>query len=274
MKEIRNEEIEHLAESIVSEGSMGIPIDPYYIAQKYGIEVIEGTGYGSYFNGIIVHTDGKFYIVLNMDVLTDPYYNKSKYTCAHELGHFFIKEHKELLEKGISMPYTSIRSSNIEVKKREDQAQLFAAALLMPRSIFIEQALKLAPGFGAIIELSRYFKTSFLSTAIRYSCLDIVPTIQILWYEEGIKGRNISNGFAKVLGKDPLMKVDPNRYQMDEEEITFEMTEYNSIKFKRSITSLSSWVFNLDEIGIEDMLVCEETFHCASYNLTLLRMTQ
>jgi len=83
----------------------------------------------------------------------------------------------------------------------------------------------------------------------------------------------------RILVRDytPLSRLDqynPDRHQMDKEEILVGITESNQIRFHRSITRLSSWVFNLAEIGAVDILLYEETFYCSTYNLTLLRMIE
>ncbi|UII77147.1 hypothetical protein LV716_04990 [Flagellimonas sp. HMM57] len=86
--EIPSEEIDELAEGIISKYSTQYPIDPFQIADKLGIDVIEGN-FGEHFKGLIKYENRRFYILLNLDFLKKSHYASARYTCSHELGHFF-----------------------------------------------------------------------------------------------------------------------------------------------------------------------------------------
>lgn len=89
---------------------------------------------------------------------------KRRFSLAHEFGHYIM--HKDI--KFINDTEDSFWdwSGNKEI---ETEANYFAAELLMPEEIFFRLSRKKAFNVDSINELSEAFKTSFLSTAIRYA---------------------------------------------------------------------------------------------------------
>lgn len=71
------------------------------IVNSENITFIEGN-YGNHFLGQLVHYSDKFYIILNLDQLANSESGRIRFTIAHELGHYFIDEHRTKLKKRIS----------------------------------------------------------------------------------------------------------------------------------------------------------------------------
>ena len=131
---------------------------------------------------------GRFHIYGNLDRLTHPESGRARFTLSHELGHFFVDEHRQALERGLTPGHGSIcdfQSDNpVEV-----EADHFAAALLMPEDRFRRKAKQMVPGLQSILELSDQFGTSVTSTALRYVRLDCGPCFVIKWNPDGYAWR-------------------------------------------------------------------------------------
>ena len=141
---------------------LSFPINPIQIAMQHGIlcksERIQG------FSGCLIKQGDVFGIVYS------PKYNEGfiRFTVAHELGHYFLPSHPELLFPqggGVHRSQNGFSVSAIY----ELEANRFAAGLLMPRHLF-RQVLRKEKIFGsqAIKALAKKCKTSITATAIRY----------------------------------------------------------------------------------------------------------
>ena len=99
---------------------------------------------------------------------------------AHELGHYFLPSHPEILfPKG----YGTHRSHNGFTARdiHELEADHFAAGLLMPRHLFgVALGQETIPGFYAIKSLAEKCKTSITATAIRYATFADYPVALIV----------------------------------------------------------------------------------------------
>jgi hypothetical protein len=103
-----------------------------------------------------------------------------RFSVAHELGHFYLPQHRAFLVSGI---WHGSRAGFVSEMPFEREADRFAAALLMPRKPFF-QAVR---GRGSVCTLNdlgrladRTFQTSLTSTLIRYVQLDIEPCCVVL----------------------------------------------------------------------------------------------
>lgn len=124
----------------------------------------------SYFIGMLRHDKGSFDIFVNSRLNKSKKYPRTRFTIAHELGHYFIDDHRNQLLKGLSLSYDRKLTyfTNIPVER---EANHFATNLLMPRSRFVQDINQLAPGINSIKQLSEKYKSSIASTAIQYKNL-------------------------------------------------------------------------------------------------------
>ncbi len=264
------EEIEELAEKVVAKYSSCIPIDPLEIAKKISVKVFHES-YEECFHGNILLIGREFYILLNSNYLVELNYSNSRYTFAHELGHYFIKTHRDRIKNGESFAFGGKKINIDDKKKIEQEAEQFAASLLMPRTEFIKYFKNLEKiGFEAILDIKNYFNTSITSAAIRFNTLDIAPCITITWNEDGIKGKGVSKRFSKLVGDKYTIeiKLNPNRPLIEEEDIYYEAS---NITYKKSITLLSAWTYTVPKEISNKFLLIEETLSYKYGNLTLLR---
>ena len=87
---------------------------------------------------------------------------RQRFSAAHEVGHW-IHDRGNLVricqERSISGSWTG--------QDRETRANLFAADLLLPKSIFIPEARRKEITFDTVDQLAQLFQTSLTATAIR-----------------------------------------------------------------------------------------------------------
>lgn len=103
-----------------------LPVDPFYIAQRMGIEV-RVTSMRADLSGAIVAEGGAVTILVD----SSDNYGRQSFTCAHELGHYFERQRKG--DKEFS--FKEFRHSG-KYDLHEFYADEFAANLLMPEVAF------------------------------------------------------------------------------------------------------------------------------------------
>lgn len=158
-------------EALVSEirsatGQIKPPIDMFHIAREEGL-LLAPEDYGDEFDGRI-----EFHPQKNKFILFYPESNKNRsdtrirFSVAHELGHYYIPKHRELLTSGHSH-YSKADFICNNVLERE--ADFFAAALLIPKKVLQEFcALKKFYTLNELVELANRWQPSITSAALRY----------------------------------------------------------------------------------------------------------
>jgi Zn-dependent peptidase ImmA (M78 family) len=181
ISEERKAEIQCLASSIALRHAE-IPVQPLKILAEKKI-THSFNYYGDDFDGMLEHKSGTFHVYCNLNRVEQRNSPRARFTLAHELGHYFIDEHRRALASGRQ----PMHQSNCEFSSRniaEQEADLFASALLMPPDLFKEKAKRYPAGFHGIRTLADHFKTSWTSTALRYAQSDITPCAVIKWTSE------------------------------------------------------------------------------------------
>jgi len=193
----REEEIVETAEAVADHYCRGQAICPEKIMNDERI----GCSFGDYgvdsFEGMIELKDGRFFVYCNRERGNHPKSPRTRFTLAHELGHFFIPEHRKAIEQGVSPHPSKCGLFDGQQVPEELEADLFAANLLMPPSRFRPAAAKfrsLSP-LRAILALKDQFKTSILATAVQYSPSnpDIVALMK--WNHDGLAWKRIQDDF-------------------------------------------------------------------------------
>ena len=195
----RIEEIAELAEAVAEEHCPLGVVDPEAIARAAGITLSFGA-YGDGFDGMLEHEEGRagapengrFHIFCNTDRVGAADSPRARFTLAHELGHYYIDEHRLSLASGRVSPHPSQCDSESTILA-EQEADHFAASLLMPSARFNAQARRSARGLAGIIALARSFQTSLTSTAIRYAAADISPCAIVKWNWQGYAWKWLSS---------------------------------------------------------------------------------
>jgi Zn-dependent peptidase ImmA (M78 family) len=184
--------IKHLAESIALEFSNIItPLD--LILEEEELDLFYDS-YGDSFDGMTIYDKSQFFIHLNTYRGNRPNTPRSRFTIAHELGHYFIDNHRIGLKKGLLSPHPSINNENAHFRI-EREADYFASCLLMPEERFKKFIQRKKFEFSVIRSLSEHFQTSITATAIRFADIGNHP-LMIVFGEKGkIKWRWNSEDF-------------------------------------------------------------------------------
>lgn len=151
--------IQSLAKEMKLFFSPEIVTDVYGICKQFGIEIIEAPIKA---DAYLECENGNSYIVLK-ESLND---NRKKFTIAHELGHFYIPWHSELMF-GCDIKEMDFKN---EYAPREKEANLFAAELLMPTEEFRNNfGGKIS--YSTVSRVANIFEVSFQAALNR--CIDL-----------------------------------------------------------------------------------------------------
>lgn len=152
------------------------------IVSSVGASLSHGD-YGAAFDGLIEHRSGTFHIFCNT-ARGQPYGSpRARFTVAHELGHFFIDEHRNALLAGKSphFSFTEHPSDN----PVEAEANLFAANLLMPTQEYRKALMEGSVGLNGIIDAASTFAVSIQSSALRFTAVGRKPCAIVMFREGG-----------------------------------------------------------------------------------------
>lgn len=171
------------------------------IAWARGALVIENGLRGA--DARLVHTPGVRPAIIRVNKQITPN-GRKRFAIAHELGHFELKHNPgsptECAEKDFLLWYKSQNQTEVE-------ANIFAAELLMPESMFRPQLEKALPSMHLIESLADQFQTTLTATAIRYIdlCEERCALVfsshgKVVWFRRSPEfhhwispGRNLSN---------------------------------------------------------------------------------
>jgi len=197
----RVEEITELAEAVAEEHCPTALVQPERIACARGVTMSFGS-YGDAFDGMLEHRagrpagggrgEGRFHIFCNLDRVARADSPRARFTLAHELGHYYIDEHRNALAAGRAPAHRS-QCDCESPNPVEQEADGFAANLLMPRRRFLDKAASLAPGLDGIMRLAETFGSSLTSTALRYAACDLRPCAVVKWNRHGYAWKRLSS---------------------------------------------------------------------------------
>jgi Zn-dependent peptidase ImmA (M78 family) len=127
--------------------------------------------YENCFDGLLSFENNNFYIHLNIDLGNNPNSRRSRFSLSHELGHYFIPEHHESIINGNFRCPPSIFKINHD-DLIEEEADCFAAHLLMPSDIFKKLCFRKKFSLDLVNYLAELFNVSMLSTLLRFADKD------------------------------------------------------------------------------------------------------
>lgn len=140
---MKNEQIEKIIEGLQQKlGIKQIPVPVEEIAHGLGIKIKRAPSED--FSGILIRKEGKALMGIN----DNESHVRQRFTIAHELGHFYLHQAKDAF-----VDYRD-NQTGIVRNKKEREANMFAAAFLIPRESLINEVKKLSPKgiFDAEIE--------------------------------------------------------------------------------------------------------------------------
>ena len=152
-------------------GITSAPIDPVAIAhtERKRLRLCSGD-YGNTCDGRLEYHPAKQRFVCFFNTKYDRgdgrgHAPRTRFSLAHELGHYFIEDHHEYLRSG-GRSHES-RSEFVTATPVEQQADCFAAHLLMPDPLVKPVVNQDELSVELISEVAETFRTSFVSAALR-----------------------------------------------------------------------------------------------------------
>jgi hypothetical protein len=153
------------------------PIDPLAIVRSEAplLQAV-GDDFKNRFDGELRYHPKKNRFVLFYNTKYDAgltgLHPRTRFSIAHELGHYFIERHHSyLVRRGRPHPSKGEFASERQIER---EADTFAASLLMPARL-LARLLDGEPTFAKVRRLANAFQTSVVSTAIRCVQLSDFP---------------------------------------------------------------------------------------------------
>ena len=144
-------------------GVSSLPVDPIRIAELKGITVQAAPAHMTGFSGMLAQWDTNFGIMYSTHIENDGF---RRFSIAHELGHYFMAGHVEqVLAKGAHTSQAGFGSRD----PYEQEADFFAAALLMPMRLIKPILAGREDGLASVKFLARECQTSLTASAVRYA---------------------------------------------------------------------------------------------------------
>lgn len=189
----RKKELANLAEFISTDYCPNGQVLPEVISEQSGITYNYGK-YGDCFDGLLEHDSGEFHVYLNTQSVLSADNARLRFSFAHELGHYFIDDHRNALKKGKSLHksyYRFLRKNVVET-----EADYFASNLLMPLDRFKKRAQQTKKFDFSVIEfLSKEFGVSLSATLLRFIEIDTYPIMVVFSKNNTIERYWSSNDF-------------------------------------------------------------------------------
>lgn len=152
-----------------------LPIDLDKIIRSEGNIRPRPANYGAKFDGRIEYISDKKIFILYHPAVISP---RVRFSIAHELGHFYIPEHRNLLLTGKSH---NSKSGFISDKRLEREADEFAAYLLVPERYLNKLIAKRTfLTLKDLLQLANELQVSATAMAIRYTRMTPEPCAVIL----------------------------------------------------------------------------------------------
>ncbi len=257
----RLREIGELAETIADEHCTSGPVVPESIIENKGITLSRGD-YGDAFEGMLEHKGGRFHIYCNTGRLSLP--TRIRFTLGHELGHYFIDDHRRALEAGLE-PHSSFPSFNGQASDNpaEQEADHFSSNLLMPESRVRQLLEKAEHGLPAILRLQTSFDTSVTSSAVRYVGVSGADCTIIRWKPDGSFWKLFSDstfgaGYRSIVSdSDQLPEDSPTRKAL--------RGEAAEGKFHHCTTLASQWFPSVSQGSSRDSFLIEQAMALGEY---------
>ena len=178
-------------------------VDPIAIAGKHGIAVeakpdnVEGV------SGALIKAGDQFGILYATHIQSIGF---QRFSIAHELGHYFTDGHTDaLLENNLHVSRAGFTSAD----PFEQEADYFAASLLMPERPFKRALDSHKAGLTCVDALSAACETSLTATAIRYASLTADGVAVIATTGQSVDWCFMSEALKEAKGLNWLRKGTP-----------------------------------------------------------------
>ncbi len=196
VSDARRRDLADLAEIVAASCSPHGRVEPALALHAEGVRVRYGD-FGNAFDGLLERRASGFWAYVNVPRNGGrPDAPRARFTLAHEAGHYFIDEHRRALEAG-QPPHKSF-TDFVAYVHVEQEADLFAAHLLMPRDRFAKKHRRAPAGLAGVLALADSFGTSRTSTALRVAQLDLAPVAVVRFRPDGSAWASVSRSLRKL----------------------------------------------------------------------------
>ena len=252
------------AEQLLRElGTDSLPIDPFAVARQLDIELRPLPVAAGGASGMLLHVSGVFGIGYPTHVDNEGFRN---FSVAHEIGHYRLPGHVDAIlgADGQHHSKAGFRSAD----RYEQQADQFAAALLMPSNLFAAAIGRAGDGLEAVETLQAMCETSLEATAIRYAQTNREPVAVVRSRAGTIDYAVMSSPLKDFPGLDWIRKGTP--LPAESVTATFNADAENVARGRRAEgeSCLQDW-FN----GPHRQAVVEQVVGLGSYGKTLTVLT-
>jgi Zn-dependent peptidase ImmA (M78 family) len=219
--------------------------------------------YENAFDGMLLYDNSDFHIHLNIDSGNRENSKRGRFTFAHELGHFFIDQHRLGLKYGLLEPHASFHNVN-QKTIIELEADYFACCLLMPKENFRNLSGGRKFSLDTILNLSNRFCTSVLATTIRFAEIGTHEIIAVISENNIAKWFTRSNDFPnwpfKFKVGDKLPKT-----TVAGEYFSFEDKKYTSVETLNAF----DWFYPFSNDHRADRKMYEQCYYSDSYGYVI-----
>lgn len=181
----------------------GLHVDPEALATTKGIMVKAKPDTATGVSGMLIKVGDEFGLMYATNI---PSRGFQRFSIAHELGHYCIEGHPEaLLSDGVHYSHAGFVSTD----PFEQEADHFAAALLMPERPFKKAMENHEAGLVCVEALRKACETSLTATAIRYSALTRDGIAVLMSSGQTIDWCFMSDGLKQAKGLSYVRKGTP-----------------------------------------------------------------
>jgi len=165
---LTDHQVEQLADEVLSAfGQLHLPVDINQITREEGIELADGDFDDDFHGRIEYLVEVGTFVIYYPSLSFNQYPARCRFSIAHELGHYYIPVHREMLMTGCSH-YSTEGFTHKDAIER--QADTFAAALLIPSAELKRRMGKRGfLGLHHILTLADDCNASIQATAFRYT---------------------------------------------------------------------------------------------------------
>lgn len=193
--DLRRRSIINQAEKLLEqEGLASMPVDIEALAETRGILIQAKPDTDPGVSGMLLRYGDEFGILYATHVRSVGY---QRFSIAHELGHYFLEGHAEILLPKPGTKHLS-RAGFAADDPYEREADYFASGLLMPTDLFLREQRRRNDGLDAILEIAELCQSSITATAIRYADLSKSAVTVIVSVGEIVEFAFLSEGVKEL----------------------------------------------------------------------------
>lgn len=243
-----------LAELIIDEYSLHSPAELDVEEIAYAEKLVVKESILKNFAGTINFNEKCGLITINSNIL-EP--GQWKFTLAHEMGHFFNERNKLHHLRGCT---TDDLNSYKSHKHNEDNANEFAAELLMYRPWFNDFIIKRDINFDLIKNIAEYFNVSLTAAAIRYANIG-KHSAAVIYSKDG---KVVWSTFHEHFP----FKFIPNGYLVHKDSAAYDFFAGGTMQTCFDLVPAKVW-FASDYKAREDVYLYEQNVAMPNYNAVL-----